>query len=353
MFDIKEERIRRDKEPLFIDYSKIYGDSKKKLLLLRALIQIINTRADYIEFSDLKLSSDDEKLFIDFLKKYYPGNFDPKKKKINLFENYEGKIICGIDQMIEDLFSVLSKENVTLDSPLIETSEKNTQGQNGDDDKEEEILTYSIFEIFYDWIFLEKYDKDNFDDESKLYLDEFVKYNESDLKNFFNIQTVRDEVIKNFKKSNFKNTEIVKIRAKLTTFLEKIETHFHDKDYWSNLIIETKKCFKDLIDATTILKNEKMKLFLTSPGNPQIQNVNKVISYYKNKPVLFDKDASIFPNLKVNQIVLSEIKYDGEKNYIVNPIRIIDPNEAKMLLLFGVEAAPSTDFVSHFLDDNS
>jgi hypothetical protein len=353
MLNIEEVRIPREKEPLFIDYSKLYGDSKKKLIFLRALIQIINTRADFIEFNDLKLSPDDKKLFADYLKKHYPENFDPKKNKINLFENYEGKIICGVDQMIEDLFTILSMENKTLDLPPSEKPENVVQKQNVDDGYKEEILSYSIFEIFYDWIFLEKYEKENFESESKMYLKEFFAFSESDLKNNFNIQRITDEILKNFTKLKIKRTLIVKIRAKLISCLEELEKHSSDKGYWSNLITDTKKIFKNLIDATTILNNEKMKLFLTFPGNPHIQNINMVVGNYKNKTVLFQKDSPLFPNLEKKQIVQGEIKNERDNVFFVYPIRIIDFNETKMLMLFGVEAAPSNEYVMHFLDNNS
>jgi hypothetical protein len=300
------------------------------------------------------LNPDDKKLFIEYLRKYYSENFDPKKNSINLFENYDGKIICGIDQMIEDLFTLLSNENKRLISGPSECPDTlPVQKENVEGSNPEQILTNSIFEIFYDWIFLEKYDKDNFDSESKMYLSDFFAFNESELKNNFNIDRITDEIYKNFTKSNIKRSHIVQIRAKLIKFLEDLEKHSDDNNYWSKLITETKKIFKNLIDATTISNNEKKKLFLTFPGNPQFQNINRVISKYKNKTVLFEKDAQIFQSLKSDQIIQGEITSEKERSFIVKPLRIIDFNEAKMLLLFGVEAGPTTEYVRHFLADNS
>lgn len=351
MIKIEEVRIPRGKEPIFIDYPKIYGNPRKRLTFLRALIQIINTRANFIQFEELGLNSEDIDLFKGYLKKNYSKHFDPRKNTINLFENYDGKIICGVDLLIEDLFVVISdggKED-TETSKLPNTID---QPENIADDNKEPLSSCAIFDIFYDWVFSEQYDKINFDTEIKVYLNDFYTFNESQIKNYFNIKKITEKIYENFKTSKIKGTKVVQIRTKMVSCLEEFEKHFSDKDYWAELIIQTKKIFKNVIDVSSIVKNEKMKLFLTFPRNPDIQSINNVISKYRNKIVLFQKDAPIFSKLNNNQIVQGEIIIEKDTFYIVKPLRILDFNEAKNLLLLGVDACPTREFVYRFLDDN-
>lgn len=351
MVKIEEVRIPRGKEPIFIDYPKIYGNARKRLAFLRALIQIINTRANFVQFEELGLSPEDTDLFKTYLKKNYSKYFDPRKNTINLFENYDGKIICGIDLLIEDLFGVVSDDqqsNIDSSNKIATTDQPETvdTGVNNSPSSD------AIFDIFFDWVFSEQYDKINFDTEIKGYLNDFFTFDESEIKTNFNINKISEKIYENFKSSKIKGTKIVQIRTKMVSCLEECEKHFSDKEYWAELIVQTKKIFKNVIDASSIAKNEKMKLFLTYPRNPHIQNINNVISKYKNKTVLFEKDAPIFSKLNNNQIVQGEIIVEKETFYIVKPLRVLDFNEAKTLLLLGVDACPTREFVNHFLDDN-
>ena len=350
MIKIEEVRVPRGKEPIFIDYPKIYGNAKKRLTFLRALIQIINTRANFVQFEELGLNPEDTELFKNYLKKNYSKYFDPRKNTINLFENYDGKIICGIDLLIEDLFGVISDDlkSITESSNKIDTTDQPEKIDTDIDSSSSD----AIFDIFFDWVFSEQYDKINFDTEIKGYLNDFYTFSESEIKDYFNINKITEIIYENFKTLKTKGTKIVQIRTKMVSCLEECEKHFADKDYWAELIVQTKKVFKNVIDASSIVKNEKVKLFLTFPRNPNIQNINNVISKYKNKTVLFEKDAPIFSKLNNNQIVQGEFIIEKETFYIVRPMRILDFSEAKTLLLLGVDACPTREFVNHFLDDN-
>jgi len=351
MLKIEEVPIHRDKEPIFIDYLKIFGNARKRLIFLRALIQIINTRANFIRFEELGLNSDETDLFKDYLKKNYSKYFDPRKNTINLFENYDGKIICGIDLLLEDLFTKMSEDEEN-DIELSKIQATTDQPEIVGTITKEPLSSFAIFDIFYDWVFSEQDDKINFDTEIKVYLNDFYTFSESEIKNYFNIKKITEKIYENFKTSKIKGTKIVQIRTKIVSCLEDFEKHFSDKDYWAEFIVQTKKVFKNVIDANSILKNEKMKLFLTVPKNPNIQNINNVISKYKNKTVLFEKDAPLFLKINNDQVVHGEIIIEKETYYIVRPLRILDFSEAKTLLLLGVDACPTREFVNHFLDDN-
>jgi len=349
MEEIEETHIQK-KEPIFIDYSKIFGNSEKRLLFLRALIRIIDMRANFVKYSDLGLLSSDIEHFKHYLNENYSKYFETRKNKINLYENYDGKIIFNVDLLIEDICNLINDNNQLLMSDSGGISQSATKRKESITSEIKDNSKKNIDEIFYEWVFLVEYNQYTFEDEIKYILKEFYSINESEVKKIFTTEKVLNEFFKNIYSSHRKKIRFSQFRYKILTCLEDFEKKCPDTTYWSSLQIKIKKLFICLINSETLSKKSNKKLFLTYSGDLNIQNINKVISKYQNRAVIFSYHSPLFERLEANQIILGEIIEERDNYIMVNPERILDTNEAKVLLFFGMEAFPTNQIVQLFLE---
>jgi hypothetical protein len=383
MIKIQEEIIPREKEPIFIDYSEIPGSSKKKLLFLKTLLQMINKRDNFIRYEDLELNEGDTETFKLYLKKYQKY-FRLEKNKINLIENYNGKIVCGIDLLINDVFTVLSEvdlKNTSNDLPLKNSNEKKTHTQHEKlEEKSIETLEEKPITLFRDPKnnSLNKYLEKFFNigicqAEINLFFNEVVKNNnEDDVKKIFDFITLCDEIDRI--PYRVKMGEITKESARfkrdyLTKILEFIRDLLNDKTYWDELIFKIKEKFSFAIDTcdehvmgindidgsykwvsvNEIANNQNLKIFFAEKGNPEINSKNRAISKFQNKIVFFDFVIPLSSKISPNDLVLGYLDFI-EFNYVkVNPLKILTLEEFLKLIKLGVEVCPSEEVIFSFI----
>lgn len=346
------------KNPIFINYPEIHSSPIKRLLILKSLIRIINTRENLVSYLDLGLKTEDAELFKNYLSENYSEYFDPKKKTINLFENYNGKIICGIDTLLDDLFNILNKEMLddTTESSKTDVPESPAiPTVSGIDNIVDVIDTYkntdSELESAFKWIFLDSSIPGMISEEMQVHLKSIYTLDEDTNKEFFNSDRIFHEFLKVY--SGLTKREIkkkfVQTRGKLLLCLEDFEKNFSDKQYWSNLQMESKIICQNIHDAKLHPKSDEFKIFLLIRGDPDKNKDNPVISYYNNKVVLFDKESSQYRKLQPQQIVLADLKLENPTSYIFNPNRILTNIDAFHMIELGIEACPSKEQVLNFL----
>jgi hypothetical protein len=383
MIKIQEEIIPREKEPIFIDYSEIPGSSKKKLLFLKTLLQLINKRDNFIRYEDLELNEGDTETFKLYLKKYQKY-FRLEKNKINLIENYNGKIVCEIDLLINDVFTVLSEvdlKNTSNDLLLKNSNEKKTHIQPEKlEEKSIETLEEKPITLFRDpkKNSLNKYLEKFFNTgicqaEINLFFNEVVKnHNEDDVKKIFDFITLCDEIDRI--PYRLKMGEITKESAKfkrdyLIKILELIRDILNDKTYWDELIFKIKEKFSFPIDTcdehvmgindidgsykwvsvNEIANNQNLKIFFAEKGNPEINSKNRAISKFQNKIVFFDFVIPLSSKISPNDLVLGYLDLI-EFNYVkVNPLKILTLEEFLKLIKLGVEVCPSEEVIFSFI----
>ncbi len=378
MVKIEEVQIPRKKEPIFIDYSKIYGDAKKKLIFLRALIQIINTRADFIKFEELGLTIEDTKLFTEYLKKYYSKNFDPKKNRINLYENYDGKIICNIDLLMDDLFKVLL-QNPSEESPhySLQNPDQRSKSVNVDPNSKCDPVepkgsksssnTY-LEEILHFRVSLA---------ESQLFVDKiFRETNMGRIESLFTFNILCEEIDQiplRVKKKEIDYESLILIRRILERILKKIGVKLNNPLYWNNLaqkvdeyfLKKLDQCSQELLEILSengtrilvtlneLILNENIKIFLAEQGNPAKNSRNAVISKYYNKIALFNSHCELSRAIRLNDIVLAEIAEIAEKYVKVNPLKILTKSEAVKLISLDVECELSNEKIISTLSEGT
>lgn len=353
--------MKLEKKPIFINYPEIHPSPIKRLLILKSLIRIINTRDNLVSYLDLGLKTEDAELFKNYLSENYSEYFDPKKKTINLFENYNGKIICGIDTLLDDLFSILNKKMLddTKESTKTDGPENPAIPTVSIIDKIiDEIDTYKNtddeLESAFKWIFLDHSDPAVIREEMQVHLTNIYTLDEDKIKKFFNSERIFFEFLKIYTgrtKREIKD-KFVQTRGKLLLCLEDFERNFSDKRYWSNLKIESHNIFKNIHDAILLPKSDELKIFLIIRGDPNKNKDQPVISYYNNKVVLFNKESSQYRKLQPQELVLADLLLENPTSYIFNPKRILTKIDAFHMIEFGIEACPSKEQVLNFLKED-
>jgi len=355
------------KKPLFIDYSEINGNPGNRLRFLRALLKIINLNDTIIHYDDLGLNSDDIEPFKEYLKTNYPDICRIHKKTLNM-DDFDGKIICNIDLLVEDILEILS-QNQKLTASIRENQNilpSKNEIQFISHRENTEILDLKkssnryIFEIFNGKISLA---------ETQLFVDKIIK--ETDPENIeaiFNLSSLIEEIgkiplkIKN-KQTNFEDEEL--IREILLKIINKFATYLSNKQYWEKLSIDInhyflkilKKCDQEKLtisfdngkkyDVTIaeILLNDKIKIFKANLGIPDEYDRNAIISEYQNKKALFNFTCDLTKEISLDDFVLAEIIGFRDTYVIINPLKILTGCETSKLLSLGVESYPSIEKV--------
>jgi hypothetical protein len=371
MLQIDEEPIINSnrKKPLFIDYSQINNDSKKRILFLRALLTIINSKQSIIHFDDLGLSPDDIEPFKQYLKNVYPELCRIHKKTLNI-DDFDGKVILNIDLLIDDIFNFLSKNpfDDKLSKNVLETQDSNylklkscgiSLGDTGEQKKEStNSLNKFLIEIFDTGISLA---------ETQIFVDKILKETKpEDVEKIFNFSTLSCEIskipfkIKN-NETDFENEILFK--EILLRILNKFSTQLPNKKYWVQLSIDINDYFSKILEKcdqeklilsfengkkyevtiNEILLEENIKIFQAISGIPDEHNHNLVISEYQKKKALFNFKCDLTEKISPNNNVLSKIIGFGDTFVIINPLKILTNRETSKLLSLGVEGYPSAE----------
>jgi hypothetical protein len=337
--------MKSEKEPIFIDYPAIHISPVKRLLYLKSLIKIINTNDNFINYENIGLKNEDVEFFKRYLSENYPEYFDPKKKSINLFENYNGKIICGIDLLLEDLFGILNNEKNTkeVNAPINPVDFNGFEKDNTADEIDFYKDSDRTLEYALKWIFLDQSEPELINEELEVHIRNIYSIEEDKIKEYFNCDRIIFELSKLYGGRTKREIweEFFKIREKLLLFLDNFEKHFTDKQYWFDFKMESETIFKNIRDSIIISRNEKSKIFLIFKGDPDKNKDNPIISYYNNKVVLFNRGSPQYKNLLPHQIVLADLLSENPTYYIFNPKRILANNDALYMIQFGIEACPS------------
>lgn len=352
--------MESEKKPIFINYPEIHSSPIKRLLILKSLIKIINTQENFVSFEDLGLKTDNADLFKRYLSENFSEYFDLKKKTINLFENYDGKIICGIDCLLDDIFSVLNNEELEGKSSSYKVDDldhKLISGVSKNDNLIEEIEstknTDNRLKSAFKWIFFDYSEPVAIKEEMQIHLNSVYQLDEDKIIEYFNSNRIFSELLEVYKdKDQTKRKSqlrFVQTRGKLLLFLEDFERKLSDKRHWSNLKNESLDMFKNISDSLFTSKRDKLKIFLIIKGDPNKNRENSVISYYNNKVVLFSKNSSHYRKLQPQQIVLAELLQENPTSYIFNPKRILTNVDALQIIELGVETCPNKEQVLFFL----
>jgi hypothetical protein len=356
------------KKPLFIDYSEINGSPDNRLRFLRALLKIIDLNDAVIHYDDLGLNCDNIEPFKEYLKTNYPDICRIHKKTLNM-DDFDGKIICNIDLLVEDSLEILSQNQKLTDSirenQNIVSSKNEIQSNFHDENKEimDDLKKPShryIFEIFNGKISLA---------ETQLFVDKIIKKTDPEnIEAIFNLSSLIEEIgkiplkIKN-KQTNFEDEELIK--EILLKIINKFATYLSNKQYWEKLSIDInhyflkilKKCDQEKLtisfdngkkyDVTIaeILLNDNIKIFRAKLGIPDEYDRNAIISEYQNKKALFNFSCDLTKEISLDDFVLAEIIGFRDTYIIINPLKILTGRETSELLSLGVECYPSIEMI--------
>jgi hypothetical protein len=369
MIKIEEEKVPREKGPIFIDYSKIHRNPKQRLFFLRALIKLADSKKDIIQFEDLELDPGEIEIFKQYLKEFYPGKFRIYKKTFNK-DDFDGKIICNIDLLIKDICEILSqgKNNDKLTDRTSEQNDINPVKNNiqtNDHDNQNGIKTYSrnlsnkyLHEIFHGGVSIA---------ETQLFVNKVIKETKPEtLEVFFNFSALSEEIkkIPLKVKNQERNVEnVLVLKELIQKILKKFENQLPNKKYWEQLSIDTNDYFSKILEKcdqeklilsfengkkyevtiNEILLEENIKIFQAIPGIPDEHNHNLVISEYQKKKALFNFKCDLTEKISPNNNVLSKIIGFGDTFVIINPLKILTNQETSKLLSLGVEGYPSAE----------
>lgn len=368
MIKIDEIQIIPNKKPIFIDYSKINEDLGKRLRFLRAIIKLSDAKEDIVHLENLGLDLDEIEIFKQYLAKRYPGNFRVHKKIVNK-DDFNGKIICNIDMLIEDIFKIMSQypveeypyaplqhpDNGSIKSVNVDPLSKCDLVEDGDlncssNKYLDEILHFRVSLA-----------------ESQLFVDKiFRETNVKKIKPLFTFNLLCEEIDQiplRVKKKDIDNESLPLIREVLGRILKKIGIKLNNPIYWDNLAQQVDNYFlkkldqcsqellevlsengtRNLVTLNELILNENIKIFLAKQGNPDKNSRNAVISKYYNKIVLFNSHCELSRTIRLNDIVLAEIAEIAEKYVKVNPLKILTKSEAVKLISLNVECEPSNE----------
>lgn len=351
-----------EKSPIYIDYRALHSLPIKRLLILKSLIKLINTRDNLIHYEDLGLESEDAAILKKILLENYSDHFQPKKKIIHLFENYNGKIICGIDCLLDDIFELLKNKKIDgANDSSIKDAQDNpgvSKGSKVDNFGERNRLYTDHddrLDSAFNWIFQDYSERGVVRQEMQIRLQGIYLIDEDKVKEYFNNTRIFSELVKIYKDDTTSEItkKLIQIRAKLVFCFVDFMRNFSDKSYWSELKKESEKMISNIEYVLPQLKRGGLKLFLILQGDPDKNHGNNVISYLNSKVVLFEKASPLYRKLQPQQIILADLRMENPTSYVFTPKKILTNVDALQMIDLGIETYPSKGDILEFLEGGS
>ena len=341
---------------IYIDYADLCESSEKRILYLEAIKKLINTDKNSLRYHDLKLFDKNVKNFVDLLnkKKEFKQFFVPFSDHVEVVGKIDGEIIVGTSLLLRDLekfrMNLMKKSYI----PSLLTEIRNGKRPKNDVSEALSEVTNLILSpaVFRWWLF--KYIDTSLlphsNEGSKIYRIYLKTLDEDKIKQFFDLDVLREEVKKfpdRKKSGEIKDDDVKQIASFIDGIFEDIiEKHPSNSVYWNDMRHEVRKIFSIPPTPPPLTPPPKnQKLVLVMQGDKKINPENPIISKYLNKIILFNNSISLSKTLKVGNVVLGTIK--REINYcnviIVNPEKVLDKDEVVCLLEKGVDAIPSRE----------
>jgi hypothetical protein len=366
-----------EKKPLFINYSEISSDSGKRLRFLRALIKIVNLNQTISHYENLGLRSEDIDDFKQFLTDTYPEFCRVHKKTVNM-DDFDGKVICNIDKLIDDIFSILSQTEI--ESRSIEI----TNGDiNGSSSKIENTVIQSEknnFVLIDPLVITNKFLIEIFDEgiapaEVQLFVTRVIKETKpEDIEMIFASSSLRQKIGKiplKIKNHETHFEDVVSKKDLILSILRKFSLQLPNKKYWETLSKDIESYFMEIIDKcdqekieiitekqihknvtiNEILLDNEIIIFYAEAGDPTINDRNPVISHYNNKIALFNSRFELSKKIQLGDCVLAY--FEEQPTFVrINPIAILHRNVTMKLIKNGIELSPPLNEILEKLNTN-
>jgi len=316
---------------VYIPYEKLHENPEKRILFLELLTELINVEKDYMAYNELGLIGEDKKTFANLLRiTEFKEFFLPFEDRVELYKRPDGKIVVGIDLLIEDLKEIRNRSSI---SDLIENIKSGGSvggikrlGQLASD-----ALSLLLFpEVFYLWLF--KYIDippiSHSYDEAIIYGKLIATLKEEEVKRFFDQNKLLHEIelLPERKKcGELKDEDITNIKTCIdaelvyNSDLKKMFPQLYESAEFVEILHQVNKKFNEIKKTPAEGDVEKkavpsstpsIKIFLVLEGDHKMHSRNPIRSQLhvnKGITVLFEDRTPLTKKLKVGDIVLGEI----------------------------------------------
>lgn len=338
---------------IYIDYNEIKkfqeNSIKNRILFLKTISDLSSKEST--KCNEIGLVGEDLDSFVELLKKLpFRNFFITLEDRIDLVSKIDGKIIVGMDSLLEDLnelqTQLQAKSTVTeLMENLCELNENLNQTDLN------VFFNKFIPSLFRQWLF--KYITIPFIPHSyegfQTYKKILKRIDKKKLKTIFKADYFMEE-IRNIPKredlGELTSSDIEHIRGftlDLTKYIENLDKYFF-KDHWFKVRNEIDKAFWEIRNQKLTVSEDQIKelyLFLVIKGNKYKNSRNSVISYYHGKTVIFNDSNPLVRVLNGGDRVLGKIIREKSNYIVVNVIKKLDEGEVSHYVENHIKCVPS------------